>query len=157
MKIYLIKRFNWVSIMNVEFINLKAYLEEKEKNIFIKSFWYSITIGVLLILVVLFISYEKKDLYYENILIIENNAVFLNVNYNDWELIKNNKEIIIGDKRYNYHIKNINFVNNGNLYYQIEILINDRFVNIEQGLLEYKIFLREESILKYLVRVVKGV
>lgn len=143
--------------MKVEFIELKSYLEHKEQNIFIKGFWYSIIISVLLILVILFSSCKKKNLYYENILFVENNAVFLTVNYNDFELINNNHKLIINNELYNYSIKNTSVINNGNLYYQFEISINEQFFDIDNGIFKYKILLQEESILKYLVRIVKGV
>ncbi len=142
--------------MNIEFINLKSYLESRERNIFIDAFWYSVIIGVLLILVVLFSSLKKKDVYYENTLYVENNEVILIVDYEKLELITNNREIIINERSYYYQVKDISILSDNNLYYQIKILIDNYQNNFNNVILKYKILLREENILKYIVSVIKG-
>lgn len=141
--------------MNIDFININTYLENKEENVFIKSFYYSAIIGVLLILVIVISSYKKKNTYYENILYIENNEIVLTVKYNELERIINNKEIIINDKKYTYKINNIG-INNGDMEYKINILLSDQNFLYNNVFTSYRILLNEESFWKYIVRTVKG-
>lgn len=142
--------------MNINFLNIKSYLENKEENIFIKAFYYSVFIGVLLILVVVFSSYKKKDLYYENVLYVENNDIILTIPINELELIINNNKIIIYEKQYLYKIDDIVIVNDNSLYYKIKIKLNYDSFNYSNVILDYKILLRKESILSYIVRIIKG-
>lgn len=143
-------------MLNINFMNIKEYLDNKEENIFIKSFYYSIIIGVLLILVVVFSSYKKKDLYYENILYVKDNNIILTIPIEELELIVNNNKMIIYDKTYLYKIEDIDTVNNDNLCYQVRIKFNYNDFNYSNVFFEYKILLKEESILRYIVRIIKG-
>lgn len=140
--------------MNIDFINLKTYLENKEENVFIKGFCYSVIIGVLLILVIIFSCYQKKDLYYEDILFIDNSQLFFKINYQEIDKVLKNNEIIIHDNKYCYRVRNIIFDNNS-YNYQVSIILDDNLL-IDNGILDYKILIKEESILKYIVRVMKG-
>lgn len=142
--------------MNIEFTEINDYLENKEENIFIKAYWYSLIVGVLLILVVLIASFYKKNLYYENILLMESNEFVLTISYEDIGLIINNNQIIIGNDSYNYYVREVNILDSSNLTYQIRIFING-YSNYQSNIFyNYKILLRKETILEYLVRVLKG-
>ena len=141
--------------MNIEFTKLKDFLQNKDENIYIKAFYYSAIIGILLILVVLYSCCKKKNLYYENTLYIENNEIILTINYDKLEYITDNNKIIINGNVYNYKVIDINIFNNGNIFYQIKISINSDIV-LNDLILEYKIFLKEERVLEYIVRVLKG-
>jgi len=147
--------------MNISFMNIKSYLDNKEENIFIKSFYYSVIIGVLLILIIVFSSYKKKDLYYENVLYIKDNNIILTIPINELELIVNNKKLIIYENEYFYKILDIELVNKGEMYYQIKINLKGNNLdynkfNYTDALFEYKILLKEESILRYIVRIIIG-
>ena len=141
--------------MNIEFTKLKDFLQNKDENIYIKAFYYSAIIGILLILVVLYSCCKKKNLYYENTLYIENNEIILTVNYDKLEYITDNNKIIINGNVYNYKVIDINIFNNGNIFYQIKISINSDVI-LNDIVLEYKIFIKEERVLEYIVRVLKG-
>lgn len=141
--------------MNIDFENIKSYLENKEENIYLKMFYYSIIIGVLLILVVIYSSYKKKDVYYENVLYLKNNEVYLLVGYNELEHLTNSKSIIVNDKLYNYSIKDID-LNENSLSYEVKIISGFLDIKYENVFYKYKVLLREESILKYIARIVKG-
>ena len=141
--------------MNIEFTKLKDFLQNKDENIYIKAFYYSAIIGILLILVVLYSCCKKKNLYYENTLYIENNEIILTINYDKLEYITDNNKIIINGNVYNYKVIDINIFNNGNIFYQIKISINSDVI-LNDIVLEYKIFIKEERVLEYIVRVLKG-
>ena len=142
--------------MNVDFINIKSYLENKEENIYIKMFYYSIIVGVLLIFAIVFSSCKKKNIYYENILYMKDNYVILSIDYNELEpIINKEKVIIIDNKKYNYVIKEINILDS-NLVYQVKIDIKNNKELYENVFYKYKILLKEESLLNYIVRVIKG-
>lgn len=142
--------------MNVEFNDIKDYLENKEDCIYLEAYWYSIIIGVLLILVVFISSCYKKNLYYKNILMIQNDMIILNIDYEDLGLIIDNNQIIIDDYSYDYQVLDVNILNASNLSCEIRIFINE-YINFDNKVFyQYKILLKEESILEYLVRVVKG-
>ena len=145
--------------MNVDFVDIKSYIENKEQNIFIKAFIYSLIIGVLLIFVVVFSSYKKKNLYYKNVLYIENEQITLTIPMNELELIMNNNKMIIYNKIYLYKIEDIVLVNDESCYYKVKISFNSNSNNFlySNAVFEYKILLKEESILRYIVRVIKGV
>lgn len=140
-------------VLNNEFINIRTYLENKDENVFTKSFYYSSIVGVLLILVVVFSSCQKKNTYYKDVLYIENNDIILTIKYDKLEHIVSNNEIIIYDKTYTYRIDSISI--NNNMEYKIKILLN--YNNLYNNVfLDYRILLNEESIWNYIVRVLKG-
>jgi len=141
--------------MAFDFIDIKTYLQNKSENIFLKGFWYSIIVSVLLIIIIFISSIMKKDLYYKDVLIIDDYSVYLIVNYTELDLINNNNKIIINEKTYSYYVDNVNLISD-NLHYQIKILINEPFYKFRYGSYEYKIFLQEESLLSSFVRVMKG-
>lgn len=140
--------------MNIDYINIKTYLENKNENISLKAFWYSTIVGVLLILVIVFSCYQKKNLYYENILLIDNDKIILKINYQEIDKILANNKIIINGIEYNYRINNIQF-NQDDYNYKVNIILNVKLL-INNGILDYKIPFDEESILNYIVRVMKG-
>lgn len=142
--------------MNIDFVDIRSYLENKDEKIYIKVFLYSVIISVLLILVIVYSSCKKKDLFYENVLYVKNDEIILMINYEELEHITKNNQIIINDIKYNYLIKEIELSNSNNLYYEIKIFLNGSDFRYNNIYLKYKILLKEESILKYIVRVLKG-
>ena len=142
--------------MDVNFSNIKSYLDNKEENIFIKAFYYSVLISVLLIFVVVFSSCQKKDLYYENVFYVENNEITLIIPINELELVLNNSKMIIYNKTYQYQIDDINIVSDNGISYKIKIKFNCNDFEYSDAIFEYKILLKEESILQYIVRIIKG-
>lgn len=142
--------------MNVDYVEIKEYLKNKEENIYLRTFVYSVIISVLLILVIVFSSYKKKDLYYEDVLYLKDGMIVLMINYENLEYITSNKQLIINNKKYNYLIKEIDISESNNLYYEVKMVINMNDFKYQNVYYQYKILLKEESILKYIVRVLKG-
>ena len=64
--------------------------------------------------------------------------------------IKDEKEILIDDIKYEYSIKKLEQLNDN---YMISININTKLENINQGI--YKIIIGKESIFDYIIRIIK--
>jgi len=135
-------------------IEIKDYYKN-EVCLETKVFVYSLVIGFLLVLLIVIMNLLKKDLYYENNLIIESNQyATINVLLKDLNIVKNNNYIIIDNKKYYYNISEIEIINDINLYYQVKLkLDNNLLVN---SINSCKILVRKENIFNYIVREIKG-
>ena len=140
--------------MNIETIKVKDYYKN-ESNIEIKVFMYSLVVGSLLVWLMILMIFLKKDLYYQNSLIINSNQnAMINVLLDDLSIIKNNNYLIIDNKKYYYDVLDIKLVDNLNLYYRVNLNLNsDLLVN---SINSCKILVRKESLFNYIVRIVKG-
>lgn len=140
--------------MNKDKIEIKDYYKN-EVCLETKVFIYSLVIGFLLVLLIVIMNLLKKDLYYENNLIIESNQyAIINVLLEDLKLIESNNYLIIDNKKYYYKIMEIEIINDINLYYQVKLrLDNNLLVN---SINSCKILVRKENIFNYIVRVIKG-
>jgi len=140
--------------MNIEKFKIKDYYMN-EVCLETKVFVYSLVIGFLLVLLIVIMNLLKKDLYYENNLIIESNQyATINVLLKDLNIVKNNNYIIIDNKKYYYNISEIEIINDINLYYQVKLkLDNNLLVN---SINSCKILVRKENIFNYIVREIKG-
>jgi len=135
-------------------IEIKDYYKN-EVCLETKVFIYSLVIGFLLVLLIVIMNFLKKDLYYENNLIIESNQhAMINVLLGDLKIVENNSYLIIDNRKYYYKIKEIEIINDINLYYRIKLqLDNNLLVN---SINSCKILVRKENIFNYIVRVIKG-
>lgn len=141
--------------MNIDFVRINDYLENKDENVLVRGFVYSSIVGVLLILVIVLSSLKKRDVYYENILYYENNNIVLYVNYNELDNILNYCKLKVNNDEYSYYIKDINVIDLNNLKYQVFIGINRHNLR-ENVIYKYQILIKEESVLNYLIKVVRG-
>jgi len=135
-------------------IEIKDYYKN-EVCLETKVFIYSLVIGFLLVLLIVIMNFLKKDLYYENNLIIESNQhAMINVLLGDLKIVENNSYLIIDNRKYYYKIKEIEIINDINLYYRIKLqLDNNLLVN---SINSCKILVRKENIFNYIVREIKG-
>lgn len=140
--------------MNIESLDIKLF-NKNNKNIENKLFIYCSVVGFLLVLLIVIMCLLEKDLYYRNELyVINQKEAILYILPNDLEIIKDNKFLIVNDKKYYYNINNIKSISDTALYYQINLYIdNDLLVDSFNSC---KILLRKESIFSYIVRIVKG-
>lgn len=140
--------------MNIDTVEVKNYYKN-EINIEIKIFIYSLVVGFLLVCLIVLMNLLKKDMYYQNSLIINTNqSAIINVLLDDLNIIKNNNYLIIDNKKYYYNILDIELINDLNLYYQVNLNLNsDLLVN---SINSCKILVRKESLFNYIIRIVKG-
>lgn len=126
-------------------MNLGDLIEEKEIYLYSKYPDLVLYFTVLFLLILILINYSliiKKDIYYENYLIKENNNIYLNIENKYKTYLKNT--IIIKNKNYS-----INKISNNNNY--VKININYDFENVS----EYRIKIGEESLLTYVFHKIK--
>ena len=96
------------------------------------------------------ILFIKKDYYYSNVFKINGEDIVLLLDKDYVNKIKENKEILIDDIKYDYSIKKLEQLEGS---YMISISINTKIENINQGI--YKIMIGKESIFDYIIRIIK--
>lgn len=141
--------------MNVDNIEIVSYDKNSKVSLELKVFLCSLVVGFLLVCLVVVMNLLKKDLYYQNnLIIISNHNVMFNVLKDDLDIIKDNSYLIIDNKKYYYHISSIELVNDINVYYRVNLdLDNNLLVN---SINSFRILIREESLFNYIVRIVRG-
>lgn len=140
--------------MNIESLDIKLF-NKNIKSIENKLFVYCSVVGFLLVLLIVIMCLLEKDLYYQNeIYIVNQKEAILYILPNDLEIIKDNKFLIVNNKKYYYNIGDIKLISDKALYYQISLYIdNDLLVDSFNSC---KILLRNESLFRYIVRIIKG-
>lgn len=137
--------------MKEDFINLKDYLEMKDKDI--KSNLYLIIVCVLLVLILIFSIIYKKEKYYENYIIINNNNSYLLVDRNNLNIIKNNKKLYVDNEEHLYKIQSIE---NKEDLYKIEVLIDFDCCYVDNINLKYRVHDKDERLIEYVINIIKG-
>ena len=130
--------------MNSVFDNDKRYI----KMLLIK---YSIFTFIGLIVFLALGLLITKKYYYQNVITFENEEkayIFVEKNY--LEMVKKQNKLIIDDITYDYNIERIE---DKNKMYLVEIKFTIP-VKIENNV--YKIMLEHESIIKYILRTIRG-
>ena len=140
--------------MNVETFE-KDSLKVRTGNIDTRIFVYSSVVGFLLVFLIVIICLLKKDLYYQNELVIINHEkALLNILPMDLNIIEKNKYLELNNHKYYYNIEKIELINTNPIYYQVTLSIkNELLVN---SINSCKILLRKENMLNYIVRIIKG-
>lgn len=141
--------------MNIDFITMDEYLEEKKEMFGNKVFYYSTIVGVLLIMLIVYCTIKNKDSFYENVFFVQNDRIVLLIDYNKLEHLISNNYLIYKEKKYYYSIKEINLIEE-NLIYEVSILLNYNGKFYENVLYKYQIFICRENMLNYFGRIIKG-
>lgn len=130
--------------MNSVFDNDKRYI----KMLLIK---YSIFTFIGLIVFLALGLLITKKYYYQNVITFENEEkAYILVEKNYLEMVKKQNKLIIDDITYDYNIERIE---DKNKMYLVEIKFTIP-VKIENNV--YKIMLEHESIIKYILRTIRG-
>lgn len=140
--------------MNIETLDINL-MKKNNKSIENKLFIYCSVVGFLLIFLAVIMCLSNKDLYYQNnVFIVNQKQAILYVMPNDLNIIKDNKFLVIDNNKYYYEINKIDLISDKSLYYQINLYMkNDLLIN---SFSSYKILLRKESLLSYMLRIIKG-
>ena len=141
--------------MNVDYEQIEKYYENN--NISVQVFIYSIVISLLLVILLLCMTCLEKNKYYDNQVIVKENKLITIVKYSDITKLLDSNKILINKKYYNYHVNNISFVDGNYNYYCVELSfdLSDNY-KLENNILDYRVLISKESILKFFVRIVKG-
>ena len=130
--------------MNSVFDNDKRYI----KMLLIK---YSIFTFIGLIVFLALGLLITKKYYYQNVITFENEEkAYILVEKNYLEMVKKQNKLIIDDITYDYNIEKIE---EKNKMYLVEIKFTIP-VKVENNV--YKIMLEHESIIKYILRTIRG-
>lgn len=103
-----------------------------------------------LLIIILMLTLIKKKLVYQNMIDIDANKGVLLVEKHYLEKVKNKNKILLNDISYDYNIEKIEEKDNVYLItisFPYEINLNVNY---------YQILLEEESIIKYIIRIIKG-
>lgn len=134
-----------------ELSELNLYNDNDIKN---KSSIYTLIFILILISMTILLLLMKKNLYYENDLYISDINKTTYILKQDYDYIKNNNYITINNRNYFYKIKEIELINDTTIYYKVYLDID---LDIPKGSIQnYKILVKKESILNYIIRIMKG-
>ena len=111
---------------------------------------FSIILVSIMIVIIVIILVMSKECYYSNVFNKVQEDIVLLVDKDYVNKIKDEKEILIDDIKYEYSIKKLEQLNDN---YMISININTKLENINQGI--YKIIIGKESIFDYIIRIIK--
>lgn len=121
----------------------------KKSNIY-TSLFVIIIISTIILLIIL-----KKNLYYENDIYVDHNNKISYVLKQDYDYLQNNNFITINNKKYFYRINLIELINDTTIYYKVYLEIEG--LDIPPGSIQkYRVLVKKESILNYIVRIMKG-
>ena len=122
-----------------------------DRELSIESFRYNIVFAILICLVIFMLLFVKKKYYYQNIINFKDNkSASIVVSKNDVNNIKNHNEIIFNNLSMRYYIDNIEEKEDYylfNIHFDIEVNVNSNI---------YKILLCDESLFKYVARIIGG-
>ena len=124
---------------------------DSDRELVSNAFKYNICFFTIMIIIIMMLVFIKKECYYQNIIsfIDENNANII-VNKENIDIIKNHNELLLNDLSIKYNIDNIK---ENDDYYLLKIHF-DIGINSSQNI--YKIYLNNEPLIKYIIRVIGG-
>ncbi len=137
-------------------MNLFECNDLKEKKLYWKTFIYSLISGILLIIIILLLNYLKKDIYYQNDLVFDNNVAITYVLKEDLKHLVNNHKMIMNNKEYLYKIDEVELINDINSGYLAKIKIYDANCFEDDINFKYKVLVKKETLFNYLFRIIGG-
>ena len=125
---------------------------DEDRKIYNIAFKYNFMFFVILLMIVFSLILWKKDYYYQNIInFLDNKKALIFVNKDYIKDVTSKNSLLINNIDFKYNINKIEEKEDG---YILSIDFNKE-INIKTNL--YKILLRKESLLEYIVRIMKGV
>lgn len=115
------------------------------------TFKYNVVFAIILLIIVFSLLFIKKKYYYQNIINFKDNKnAILMVNNENIEIVKKHNELIFNNLSMKYYIDNIE-ENDNNYLVSVHFDIG---INIQDNV--YKILLYDETLIKYIIRVIGG-
>lgn len=127
-------------------------LYKDRMNIFNSYLLFTIFVVLLSLFVSMNITYKK---YYLAKAAVDNNEYLkCLIEENSLSLLNKNSTLIIDEVEYQYSISSVEpIVNENNLIYQVELKVNlDSKISKENNVLNLKILVEKQSVLKYVIR-----
>ncbi len=127
-------------------------LYKDRMNIFNSYLLFTIFVVLLSLFVSMNITYKK---YFLAKAVVNNNEYLkCLVEENSLSLLNKNSTLIIDEVEYQYSISSVEpIVNENNLIYQVELKVNlDSKISKENNVLNLKILVEKQSVLKYVIR-----
>lgn len=127
-------------------------LYKDRMNIFNSYLLFTIFVVLLSLFVSMNITYKK---YFLAKAVVDNNEYLkCLVEENSLSLLNKNSTLIIDEVEYQYSISSVEpIVNENNLIYQVELKVNlDSKISKENNVLNLKILVEKQSVLKYVIR-----
>ena len=127
-------------------------LYKDRMNIFNSYLLFTIFVVLLSLFVSMNITYKK---YFLAKAVVNNNRYLkCLVEENSLSLLNKNSTLIIDEVEYQYSISSVEpIVNENNLIYQVELKVNlDSKISKENNVLNLKILVEKQSVLKYVIR-----
>ena len=127
-------------------------LYKDRMNIFNSYLLFTIFVVLLSLFVSMNIIYKK---YFLAKAVVNNNGYLkCLVEENSLSLLNKNSTLIIDEVEYQYSISSVEpIVNENNLIYQVELKVNlDSKISKENNVLNLKILVEKQSVLKYVIR-----
>ena len=127
-------------------------LYKDRMNIFNSYLLFTIFVVLLSLFVSMNIIYKK---YFLAKAVVDNNEYLkCLVEENSLSLLNKNSTLIIDEVEYQYSISSVEpIVNENNLIYQVELKVNlDSKISKENNVLNLKILVEKQSVLKYVIR-----
>lgn len=127
-------------------------LYKDRMNIFNSYLLFTVFVVLLSLFVSMNITYKK---YFLAKAVVDNNEYLkCLVEENSLFLLNKNSTLIIDEVEYQYSISSVEpIVNENNLIYQVELKVNlDSKISKENNVLNLKILVEKQSVLKYVIR-----
>lgn len=122
-----------------------------DREIMKDTFKYNVVFAIILLIIVFSLLFIKKKYYYQNIINFKDNKnAILIVNNENIEIVKKHNELIFNNLSMKYYIDNIE-ENDNNYLVSVHFDIG---INIQDNV--YKILLYDETLIKYIIRVIGG-
>lgn len=127
-------------------------LYKDRMSIFNLYLLFTVFVVLLSLFVSMNITYKK---YYLAKAVVDNNEYLKSlIEENSLSLLNKNSTLIIDEIEYQYSISSVEpIVNENNLIYQVELKVNlDSKISKENNVLNLKILVEKQSVLKYVIR-----
>ena len=126
-------------------------LNQFDRELSHDSFKYNVIFASLIIVIIFMLLFIKKTYYYQNIIEFKDNkTATIMVRKNDADIIKNHNTLIFNNLSMKYNIDKIEEMDDIYLF----SIHFDIGVSIKSNI--YKILLYEESLFKYVTRIIGG-
>lgn len=126
-------------------------LNQFDRELSHESFKYNVLFASLTIVIIFMLLFIKKPYYYQNIIDFKDNQnATIMVNKSDADIIKNHNTLIFNNLSMKYNIEKIEEMDDAYLF----SIHFDIGVSIKSNI--YKILLYEESLFKYVTRIIGG-
>ena len=120
-----------------------------------RSIMYLVIIIISMVIVILYLFFSKKNIYYENeLMVLDHNYAVTYILKSDLSYLNSHSRLIVDNKEYDYKIKDLELISGIETYYKVQIELKNDF--LKNSFNNYKVIIRKENLLKYIIRLMKG-